>query len=117
MVDKSQTELAKHFGGHELTRRQQALDGLVEQQTTGNVRILSAGIRSFIVSSVSATENSATVKAQGVVWRDIAQVQTDGSMVVAHPANTMIWTLQLELTAGTWLVVDQLASFAPGSEP
>lgn len=117
MVDRGHADLAKHFASKELDRRDATVKGLIDRQTAGDVRILAAGVDSFKVTSVTISGDEATVSATGVVWRDIAQVQTNGSLVVASPRNDMLFTLTLQDIKGTWLVVDQNVKYAPGSEP
>ena len=134
---RGRSDMAKYFGKDELTRRDAVLDQRLERQATGDIRYLAGGVSRTVITSLNTCANGvppvlpgssgppatplpcdyavATVEAD--VWLDIAQVQPDGSLVVAHPKNTMLFTLQLQLINGSWLVVDEESKYAPGSEP
>jgi hypothetical protein len=117
MTDQGKLELAKVFGGPELNRRDQVLQLNIDGQRSGQIRSLAAGVSRIDITSVTITGDRAEVTASADLWADVAQVQSGGALAVAHPKNTKLYELTLEKVGGTWLVVDESSTFAPGSAP
>jgi hypothetical protein len=129
------SDLAKYFAGNELAKRNTVLAQNLDGQMVGDVRYLDAGVSRIDIvsldtcaSAVPAADPSGavgtplpcdmvTATVQADVWLDIAQVQDGGKLVVAHPKNTMIFTLELQHIDNRWLVIDEEGNYAPGSEP
>ncbi len=110
-------ELAAVFEGPVLQARLQAMETNVDGAQAGDIRYLAAGVKNIDIADVVIDGDSARVHATATVWTDVGQVQPGGTLAVAHPENEMIYTLTLGKTSGTWFVVDESITFAPGSEP
>jgi hypothetical protein len=110
-------ELAKVFAKGQLEQAEKNLDAVIAAEAPGDVLTLGAGINNIDITSVEIDGDSATATATADLWASFAQVQADGSQVPAHPTNTKLFTLSLSRIDGSWYVVSEYSTFAPGSEP
>jgi hypothetical protein len=117
MLDTGNAELERYFAGDQLASAKEVLASNVTAQQPGEIRDLAAGINSIDVTSVAIDGDTADVTASADLWAEFGQVQDDGTMVVARPTNTKLYSLTLKRIDGDWFVVDESSEFAPGSEP
>lgn len=115
--ERGRVELSKHFAKGELDRSLGALEQHLEKEASGEIRYLAAGVSRVAITSLSVQGVRATVAADADLWVDVAQVQPDGTMAVAHPKGSMILTLELEKMDGSWLVVEETAKYPSGTGP
>jgi len=69
------------------------------------------------ISDVQINGDDATATATADVWATFGQVQDGGKIVTATPTNSMNYSFTLSRINGTWYVVHERITFAPGSEP
>ncbi len=98
------------------TRLQQAQHGF-DLQRYGYVRALDGGIRDVAFDSVAITGTVATAHLTFTGYSHIAVKQPDGQVVNSVPTNKFISDVTLLKTDQGWRISDEVARFAPGSEP
>jgi hypothetical protein len=117
LKSNGRANLAKYYRKQALEDRTNALDAAITEEADGTIVFLDSGIDNLVISEVVVSGNTATAKGSGEVWLDVGQVQPDGSIIVAHPRNTMLFGFALSYESGAWQIVAQDRAFAPGSEP
>jgi hypothetical protein len=109
--------LHKFFAGRELDNAIATLDYNIQEQSTGEIRHQAAGVDDIVITSVTVDGDTAVVEATATVWARFAQLRSDGQLIPATPRNGIIYRLTLNHIGRDWFVVDEIRSFAPGSEP
>jgi hypothetical protein len=110
-------QLAQYFVRDELARRLGTVDSLLGEESSGDEAFLDAGVDNIVIGDVTIDGDSASADGSGDAWLDVAQIEDDGSLRVAHPRNTMIFSFDLIWDGTTWMVSGQSGQFAPDSEP
>jgi hypothetical protein len=110
-------DLDNYFAGPELAARLGTLQDNIKQQASGETLYLGAGVTGIEISDVQINGDDATATATADVWATFGQVQDGGKIVTATPTNSMNYSFTLSRINGTWYVVHERITFAPGSEP
>lgn len=95
-------------------------NAIAEQSTNAPYSVISlgGGVSNFDINSVQLNGDTATISAVVTAWAKMAQVQPDGSLVVAQPHNDLDVTATLvQNSSGQWQVSQEQWTFAPGSAP
>lgn len=89
----------------------------LDEQASGEIRHLAAGVSKVDITSVAINGDEARVEVTLDVWAEFGQVHPAGDMAVAHATSQTNDVFLLQLVNGTWFVTAHTARFANGSGP